>query len=146
MFGYLFSAIVGGSGDLASLLAVRPQLKSSSDSSIIIWAGVAAVVVVAAVAAFWLAPRLMGRQGRNSQAGLFAGLCKVHELPRNSRTLLTQLAASYGLAMPSRIFTEPRWLEPNANNSLSRSRAAELAAIRELLFGNGQGGTDDSTD
>lgn len=122
------------------LLAGRPQFKTSSDGSAIFWVIAIGAVIAVVVAGLSVATRVLHQRSRNSQSGLFDGLCKHHELPRNSRALLKQLAASYGLAAaPARVFTEPRWLEPNPGNPLFRTRAAELAALRERLFGNGQG-------
>lgn len=123
----------------AMRLGVRPELVSAADGSMMVWIGIGGAVVVGAAIALGVLTRVLQKQGRHSQAGLFTGLCEVHALPRNSRALLKQLATSYGLAAaPARVFTEPRWLEPNPNNGLFRQRGPELAALREQLFGEGQ--------
>lgn len=115
-----------------------PAMRTSSDGSALFWLAAIGGVVVVGVVVLSIVTRVLHHRSRSSQAGLFDGLCKLHELSRNHRTLLKQLAASYGLgAMPARVFTEPRWLEPNPNNPLFRTRAAELAAIRDRLFGTG---------
>ncbi|MEN6493750.1 MAG: hypothetical protein ABFD16_05610 [Thermoguttaceae bacterium] len=120
------------------LLGARPEMSPSSSGSTLVWVGIIGAVVVGVVVALVVLTRVLHQQGHNSQAGLFAGLCSVHALPRNSRALLKQLAASYNLsAAPARVFTEPRWLEPNPSNGLFRQRGPELAALREQLFGDG---------
>jgi len=121
---------------------VRPELLSAADGSMMVWIGIIGAVIVGVAIALGVLSHVLHKQSRHSQAGLFAGLCAVHALPRNSRALLKQLAASYGLAAaPARLFTEPRWLDPNPNNSLFRQRGPELAALRDQLFGEGQGTT-----
>ncbi len=115
-----------------------PTLRTANDGSTLFWLLTVGGGIVGVVVALSIVTQVLHHRRRNSQAGLFDGLCKLHELPRNHRALLKQLAASYGLgAMPARVFTEPRWLDPNPNHPLFRTRAAELAAIRDRLFGNG---------
>lgn len=139
MITHLVETLAIHSVPLDSMLLVgQPAFKTSSYGSAVFWLIAIGAVIAAVVGGLSIATRILHQRNHNSQPGLFDGLCKYHELPRNSRSLLKQLAASYGLgAAPARVFTEPRWLEPNPQNPLFRARAAELASLREQLFGPG---------
>lgn len=139
MIAHLVETLARLSVPLDSLLLLgQPSFKASSDGSAVFWLVAIGAAIAAVVGGLSIATRILHQRNHNSQSGLFDGLCKYHQLPRNSRSLLRQLAASYGLAAaPARVFTEPQWLEPNPQNPLFRSRAAELASLREQLFGPG---------
>jgi hypothetical protein len=94
---------------------------------------VAAVVAVAAALLDMLAD-VFRRRGRNSQPRLFAALCRLHCLKRNSRRLLKQVAAAHRLAQPAQMFLDPQWLDPACVPGSLRQRTSELTALRLQLF------------
>ena len=111
------------------LLLGQPSFKASSDGSAVFWLVRSAPSPPSS--AVCRSPRILHQRNHNSQSGLFDGLCKYHQLPRNSRSLLRQLAASYGLAAaPAGLHRAPMARTEPAK-PLFRSRAAELASLRE---------------
>jgi hypothetical protein len=115
-------------------LGVGGRRQSASTEDIITWGVVGGVAIAAIAAAIWIGTRVAHQRKHNSHATLFAGLCRVHGLDRNARRLLRQVVATHNVAQPSRVFTEPQWLDPaNARGPL-QSQIQELKALRSHLF------------
>lgn len=105
-----------GSGEMVAYLAV-------------------AVVAIAVVClAAYLASRVAHRRRFNSHGTLFTGLCKVHALDRSARRLLIEVARYRRLSQRSRLFTDPRWLDPATLRGPIRRKAADVDVLRRRLF------------
>ncbi len=100
------------------------------------WLLAAAAAAVVVGVGIYLVRRQLCR-GQTSHAALFRGLCEAQGLSRISRRLLRQIGQHHRLAQPARIFVDPRWLDPAGLSPALRLRSAELAALRQSLFGIG---------
>ena len=116
---------------IASILVSNPILlaagrrisrRSSADSGdVLMYLGIAVVVVGGLCAAIYFANRAAQARRFNSHSSLFAGLCKTHDIDKAGRALLKSMAAFHQLEHPARLFCEPQWLAvdhlPNAMKS-----------------------------
>lgn len=78
--------------------------------------------------------RIHRQRRRSSHALLFRDLCRTHGLDHRTRGLLKAVARQHHLAEAARLFTEPRWLEPDSLPGPLRRRAAEVTRLRDRLF------------
>jgi len=97
------------------------------------------LVVVGGFCALGLLSRLLNRRGKrrlyNSPRALFRALCRRHELDASSRRLLRNLAAHHRLSMPAQIFLLPDCFLPEGLSPALQAHAAQLAVLRQQLFG-----------
>jgi hypothetical protein len=98
------------------------------------WIVVAALVVVAAVATFFVIHRIRKAQSQSHYA-LFSGLCRVHELDSNSKKLLSAIAEQYQIEKPVRLFLEPNWLDRARAEKRFPEYAELIDALKAKLFG-----------
>ncbi len=103
--------------------------------AMLLWLGIAGVAIGVISMAAYLAHRAALRRRLNSHAGLFDAMCKLHNLPRSQRTVLRQIIRARNIAVPSLVFIEPGWLNPQTLPPAFRSKAAELGKLRKKLFG-----------
>jgi hypothetical protein len=102
-------------------------------SHVVIWFGGAIGAVVLVFGLLHLVNRMTHRW-HNSHPGLFSSLCRLHQLDRNARRLLRQVAQHHRLAQPGRLFIEPQWLDPLRLGPSLRARSPEIIALRGRLF------------
>ena len=79
--------------------------------------------------------RAMGWWSRHSSTMLFRELCGAHELSASHRRLLRKLARSHGIKDQALIFLLPEKFEPESLPPPLRRRSAEIAVLRDELFG-----------
>ena len=94
-------------------------------------------IVLALAAAAWFLTRVARRERRrrtNSPRGLFQELCQAHQLDRQSRNLLWQLAKHQELSHPARVFLDPERFEPGQLPELLPTQVQRLANLRQQLF------------
>ncbi len=103
-------------------------------SSMLLWLGIAAVVVGGVVAGAILMHRAAVKRQKNSHPGLFDALCKVHNFQRSQRSLLLQVVRVRNMPFPAQIFTEPKWTSPKSLPAALKNNAAELAKLHKALF------------
>jgi hypothetical protein len=119
------------------LLAKSPFLRSEADTGqMMVWSLVAGVMIAVVCGGLLLYTKMAHKWRTNSQPGLFWSLCKLHELDRGNRQLLKRAVQFHGLAPPSRVFTEPDWLDPAKLGSEFRPQAKALKELRSRLFGD----------
>lgn len=113
------------------LAAARPAV---GNGTVLLWlsGAVGALLVVGIAARFGY--RAMQRHRHHSHPALFCGLCDAHQLDRDSRRLLTQVARFHRMAQPARLFTEPEWLDPGNVSGALLVQSEELIALRNRLF------------
>jgi hypothetical protein len=95
-----------------------------------------AIVLALAVAA-WFLTRVTRRERHrrtNSPRGLFQELCQAHQLDRQSRNLLWQLAKHQELTHPACLFLDPGKFEPGQLPDLLPAQLQRLANLRAQLF------------
>ncbi|MFZ5829382.1 MAG: hypothetical protein ACOY3P_04810 [Planctomycetota bacterium] len=101
----------------------------------LIWLTIVVLIALAAWAATYFGYQQWQKRQRCSHDGLFTGLCRAHELDGRARSLLRQVARCYNMSQPARLFTEPKWLFAQGLRQALPGRNAELAVLREKLFG-----------
>jgi hypothetical protein len=105
-----------------------------------------AAIIGALVLAAWLLTRFLARHDRrrrfNSPGALFNSLCQVHELNAVERKLLLRHAREQALADPGRLFLEPSRFAGVHSGAHQDSDTAELASLRDRLFGELQSEVD----
>lgn len=99
------------------------------------WLGIGAGLLAAIGGLAYAVHRKLEQQRQNSHPALFYGLCRHHGLDGASGRLLRLVWQHHRLAQPARLFTEPKWTDPAYLSDTLRGRSAELAALRQLLFG-----------
>ncbi len=96
-------------------------------------------VLLAVVLVIWLVSkigeRIQRREPYQSTVWLFVELCRAHRLRFQEGWLLWQVARNRHLQPAARLFVEPRSLDVEGLNPRLQQRAAELAALRDRLFG-----------
>ena len=119
------------------LLAKGTFLRSEADTGqMMVWSLVAGSIIAVVCGGLLLYTKMAHKWRTDSHRGLFSSLCKHHELDRSSRKLLKQAVQSHNLTPPSRVFTEPKWLEPSNLGAEFRSEAKVLKKLRDRLFGD----------
>ena len=79
--------------------------------------------------------RLQERRNRcNNPQKLFRDICRLHELDRKSRKLLTQLARHQDLEHPARLFLEPARFNPENVGAELGQHQREFDTLRGRLF------------
>ncbi len=116
---------------IASLIAARDQADSGKA---LIWLLVAAVIIGVIVGGLTLATRVAHRRRTNSHPGLFAGLCRHHNLDRNRRNLLKSLGQAHRVRYAARVFLDPSLFDPKRLPPALRARKDEILALRKQLF------------
>jgi hypothetical protein len=99
-----------------------------------VWLLIAVGVIAVVCVVLYALNRMIHRWRYNSHPALFYGLCKVHGLDGNARRLLKQVARFHNLARPTRLFIDPKWLDPANLGGSFRARTGELWALRQRLF------------
>jgi hypothetical protein len=118
------------------LLAKGTFLRSEADTGqMMVWSLVAGGIIAVVCGGLFAYTKMAQKWRTDSQLGLFWGLCKLHELDRGSRKLLRQAVQFHNLTPPSRVFTEPKWLDSAKLGAELRSRAKDLKKLRNRLFG-----------
>lgn len=97
------------------------------------------VLFLASFAALvWLMARLARRHDKrgsyNNPGALFRSLCKLHQLDRTQRKLLTRLAQARRLEQPAALFLEPLHFETEDLSPPWQAQAATLRGLRCVLF------------
>ena len=80
--------------------------------------------------------RALGWWSRHSSGLLFRELCAAHQLNAANRRLLRKLAHSHKIADQASIFLMPEKFDEKALPPQLLRRSAEIAAIKETLFGS----------
>jgi hypothetical protein len=93
----------------------------------------AAVALVTLLLAF--AGRMVKWWTRHSAPRLFRELCAVHKLSAKKRQLLYQLVRAHQMTDLALIFAMPERFDAQNLPARIRHRAAEIASLREDLFG-----------
>ena len=118
------------------LLAKSPFLRSEADTGqMMVWLLVAGGIIAVVCGVLLLYTKMAHKWRTDSHRGLFWSLCKLHELDRGNRKLLRQAVQFHDLTPPSRVFTEPKWLDPAKLGAEFRSQAKALKQLRNRLFG-----------
>lgn len=82
------------------------------------------------VAALYLLQRYQQRRAfSNEPRHLFQDLCRLHDLSRKERRLLSRLATACKLPIPAALFVSPQYFEPEA---MPQELAAHEVAIRKI--------------
>lgn len=99
------------------------------------WSDIATLVGVIGgglllVAALYLLQRYQQRRAfSNEPRHLFQDLCRLHDLSRRERRLLSRLATACELPIPAALFVSPQYFEPEA---LPQELAAHEVSIRKI--------------
>jgi len=124
----------------APLLADLYGRRSSIDTtSLLIWLGLAVLIIGVVCAAAIVAHRAAKKFKHNSHQGLFFGLCKAHQLGRKERALLGQLARAHNTRFPGEVFINPNYLHPKKLPGSMKAKQQEVGRLYMRLFGEPQG-------
>ena len=119
------------------LLAKSPFLRSEADTGqMMVWSLVAGGIIAVVCGGLLLYTKMAHKWRTNSHRGLFSSLCKLHELDRGSRQLVSRAVQFHKLTPTSRVFSEPKWLDPANLGADFGSQAKALKELRGRLFGN----------
>jgi hypothetical protein len=97
-------------------------------------AGIAAILIVIAVARHHLAKRAKRTFSSDNPTRLFRELCAAHGLKRSKRRFLQQLAAAHGITNPAALFVEPQHFELKSLPAELKISPGELRRLRQKLF------------
>ena len=120
------------------LLADSPygNIRYTIDTSALVgWIAVAVALVGSICVAMFFAHRATRKWKLNSQAGLFQGLCRAHNLKRRERALLGQVCRVHKLRFPGLVFIEATWLNPAKVPSALQAKRQQMARVHKKLFG-----------
>jgi hypothetical protein len=118
------------------LMAKGTFLRSEADTGqMMVWILGAGGIIAVVCGSLMLYTKIAHKRKTDSHGGLFSELCKLHELDRGSRQLLNRAVKCHELDPPSRIFTEPNWLDPANLNAEFKSQVKALKKLRSRLFG-----------
>ena len=101
---------------------------------IVTYLTIAVVAIAAVCVGAYLASWMVHQRRFNHHGSLFSGLCRTHALDRSARKLLIEVARHWRLSQRSRLFTDPRWLDPAKLRGPIRRKAADIEALRGRLF------------
>ena len=119
-----------------TLLAKSPFLRSEADTGqMMVWSLAAGGIIAVVCGGLLIYTKMAHKWRTDSHPGLFSSLCKLHELDRGRRQLLKRAVKFHSLTPPSRVFTEPKWLDPAKLGEEFRSQAKALKQLRNRLFG-----------
>jgi hypothetical protein len=98
------------------------------------------VILVAVILGVFILARLLARQERQrlyySPRALFRSLCKAHQLDRQNRRLLDDLARWQRLTHPAQLFLESHRFDPVNLSPQLREKAELLQKLRDQIFAN----------
>ena len=118
------------------LLAKSPFLRSEADTGqMMVWSVAAGCIIAVVCGGLLLYTKMAHKRRTNSHPGLFQGLCELHQLDRGSRRLLKQAVQFHNLTPPSRVFTEPGWLDPAKLGAEFQPQVKALKQLGNRLFG-----------
>jgi hypothetical protein len=116
-------------------IALSEDLSPFNTTESLIYVAIAVGVITAVAVVAYVVNRLLRRRRRESQWGLFQGLCQAHGLGRGSRLLLRRIAQYHSLRQPARLFTEPDLLHPSSGLAMRfQGRLDEIGELRNRLF------------
>jgi len=121
-----------------ALLAASPFGRGRSNvdtTTLVIFLGGAVLVIALISVGAVLGHRAAHKWRHNSQAGLFHGLCKLHELSRAERNLLSQVGRARNVKLAGQVFIDPSLLNPKKLPPALRDKQKPIAALYKKLFG-----------
>ncbi|MDZ7620395.1 MAG: hypothetical protein U1E05_25615 [Patescibacteria group bacterium] len=123
-------------GQVPGLLAQArgPQSPQVDVGSMLLMLGIASVVIGGVSLGIFFAHRASVKRQKDSHPGLFNALCKVHNLDRGQKSLLSQVVRARNTTYPAQVFTEPKWTNPKSLPASLAGKAADVAKLHQALF------------
>lgn len=101
---------------------------------IVFWLAIFSVFIGIICGLSYAATQFAHKWKYNSHLSLFYSLCRVHDIDRNTRSMLKQVIRHHGMTQPACLFTEPQWLDPAKLGKPFKAKARQLLALRKRLF------------